>query len=347
MKMQFCPYCGTKLDEGARFCKNCGEAVLEVSGETDNREKTQFTTDNMSGRKTVYEGSIHKCPNCGEVITPFLSVCPSCGLELRGSEAVKSIKDFCEKLEATSDDAQRITLIRNYPIPNTREDVLEFMILASTNICGNIEKCYFEAWKIKFEQCYHKSKLIFNGSTEIEKIQSIYDQTNKKIRNENLKRSAKYAMSILPKVIFRLIIIALAIITLICVIYGLYAVPGLLLIIVIISIGYFKKNQKNSDSSDKKSTGYTHNPKDGIKMVRVPLSIILQSVDNYMEVEALFVKAGFTNVVSVPLHDLALGLLQKNGSVDSIKINGIELNPFFIIRFRCDTPVVITYHSFR
>lgn len=30
MKKQFCSYCGTKLDEGARFCKNCGEPVAQT-----------------------------------------------------------------------------------------------------------------------------------------------------------------------------------------------------------------------------------------------------------------------------------------------------------------------------
>ena len=38
-KMMFCPYCGTKLDDGARFCKNCGVAVL---GKNDKSLKSNY-----------------------------------------------------------------------------------------------------------------------------------------------------------------------------------------------------------------------------------------------------------------------------------------------------------------
>ena len=66
MKKQFCPYCGTKLDEGARFCKNCGEAICGDAQEMHRASNEQAYTGNPTERKTVYEGYIHKCPNCGE-----------------------------------------------------------------------------------------------------------------------------------------------------------------------------------------------------------------------------------------------------------------------------------------
>ena len=57
--MAFCINCGQELAEGAKFCANCGKAV---NGENPTTQ-----------RKTVYEGQIHKCPNCGEVINSFVS----------------------------------------------------------------------------------------------------------------------------------------------------------------------------------------------------------------------------------------------------------------------------------
>lgn len=30
-KILFCPYCGTRLDDGARFCKNCGAQVEKTN----------------------------------------------------------------------------------------------------------------------------------------------------------------------------------------------------------------------------------------------------------------------------------------------------------------------------
>lgn len=80
MKKQFCPYCGTKLDERARFCKNCGEAI---HGDAQEAHRTSDEQSNPTERKTVYEGYIHKCPNCGEVLNAFEMNCPTCGYELR------------------------------------------------------------------------------------------------------------------------------------------------------------------------------------------------------------------------------------------------------------------------
>ena len=49
----------------------------------------------------------------------------------------QSIKEFSEKLIKTNDIEQQVLLIRSYPIPNTKEDILEFMILAKSNFDAN------------------------------------------------------------------------------------------------------------------------------------------------------------------------------------------------------------------
>lgn len=46
MKIQFCPYCGTKLDEGAFFCKNCGEAIANDTHKPQKPKRKQSLTDN-------------------------------------------------------------------------------------------------------------------------------------------------------------------------------------------------------------------------------------------------------------------------------------------------------------
>ena len=149
--MSFCVNCGNKLTEGAKFCTNCGATV------------TPFKRESQTQRTTVYDGEIHKCPNCGELLDAFTSRCPACGYELRGAKAAGSVQQFYFDINHATSVEQKTTLIRNFPIPNTKEDIMEFMILAASNFNADSyiseqgqEKELSEAWLAKFEQ----SKLV-------------------------------------------------------------------------------------------------------------------------------------------------------------------------------------------
>ena len=177
--MAFCINCGQQLAEGAKFCANCGKEVNDSSSTMQ--------------RKSTYDGEIHKCPNCGEVLGAFVPVCPSCGYELRGAQSTKAIKDFSLKIEQAVSDEQKVTLIRNFPVPNTKEDIFEFMILASTNITGEQQKKVFDAWLVKFEQSYQKAQLVIKDSSDMARIKAIYDKAQKQVGKEKLLRNAKAA----------------------------------------------------------------------------------------------------------------------------------------------------------
>lgn len=142
----------------------------------------------------------------------FVANCPSCGFELRGTKATSSVREFALKLEAiesrrsisegkkhsfiakiygsdgklTDTDEQKISLIRSFSVPNTKEDVLEFMILASSNVDVSIygwgdkgvitesRKAVSEAWIAKMEQVYEKAKLTFGNAPEFQNIEKSY-----------------------------------------------------------------------------------------------------------------------------------------------------------------------------
>ena len=83
--------------------------------------------------------------------------------------------------------SEKASMIRNYPIPNTKEDLLEFFILAGSNISTNIFDSQntevSSAWKSKFEQAYEKAKILFDGTEEFNKINELYNQKQQKIKN--------------------------------------------------------------------------------------------------------------------------------------------------------------------
>ena len=144
---RFCSYCGTKLDEGARFCKNCGEAIGQAqqpAGTTVSHEAPKTETkqpkaepvkeDPRTKRKTVYDGEIHKCPNCGELLKSFTTVCPTCAYEVRGVTTNSPVEALAKKVEQAASLDDKMELITNFYIPNTKEDIYDFFILAVSNV---------------------------------------------------------------------------------------------------------------------------------------------------------------------------------------------------------------------
>lgn len=88
----------------------------------------------MAERQQEYVGSIKKCPSCGQVLQSFQAKCPSCGHELSGIEVVGSVSEFFNTFQKETDKVRQLELIKMFPIPNSREDILEFALLASQQI---------------------------------------------------------------------------------------------------------------------------------------------------------------------------------------------------------------------
>lgn len=204
--MAFCINCGKEIASDAKFCPECGTPAGTYRQSSPQREYT-------------YDGKVYKCPSCGEILSSFTVTCPSCGYEIRGRKAVSSVKELAQKLEAieagrerkrsrsfkdriygeeiTKTDEQKISLIRSYPIPNTKEDLYEFVILAGSNIDtdlydGTVQKtdarlAVSDAWKAKLEQAYQKARIVFAGDSKLAEIQEIYDSTHKSIKKQKGK----------------------------------------------------------------------------------------------------------------------------------------------------------------
>lgn len=117
-------------------------------------------------RAQSFEGEIKKCPNCGAVMPSMATKCPECGVELRNTGMSSSLQQFYQDLK-DGNDMQDIETISNFPVPNNKEDFLDFLIMAK----GEMEKDYnvrqdiacqkHEAWVSKFNQCKAKATLLF------------------------------------------------------------------------------------------------------------------------------------------------------------------------------------------
>lgn len=160
--MAFCTECGHQLAEGAKFCFECGAKVNAPS------------STRVEQRKTVYDGEIHKCPNCGESIGAYDTICQSCGYEIRGRKTTSVVHELALKLENTSDPQKKDELIRTFYIPNTREDIHEFFMLALSQV--KIGGMNTDAWMVKLEQAYQKAELSFRDTPEFERLKPMYEK---------------------------------------------------------------------------------------------------------------------------------------------------------------------------
>lgn len=171
--MAFCIKCGKELAGGANFCANCGSTIDSKS---------------IEQRKTIYDGDLHKCPKCGEHLNAFVTKCPVCNYELRGSQASSCVHELAQKLEKTETYEQKEELISNFYIPNTKEDIYEFFILAYSYIStGSYDA---DIWLVKLEQAYLKAKLAFGEGSEYDYIKELYEKINdpsKKIKTRKTK----------------------------------------------------------------------------------------------------------------------------------------------------------------
>lgn len=174
----------------------------------------QLSASNSSTRQQEYAGIVLKCPNCGSPIGETTSICPDCGFRITGRSAVSSVQTFSEQLMAIEAsrkkdgltamfgvavnpaDQKKLSLVRSFPIPNTVDDILEFMLLAVTNIDVGLSKntmmnryqggaksgessltmpkTISDAWVSKMKQAYQKAEVAFPNDPAFSSIQKIY-----------------------------------------------------------------------------------------------------------------------------------------------------------------------------
>ena len=221
-KNMYCKNCGEKLMPNSKFCNYCGTPTDNIKNEEKviEEKKKETNREELAERKIIYDGKIHKCPNCGEVLDSFITNCPVCGYELRDSKNSSAIEELSRKLEEieekrdktnlsnkilgafnlsdglTKTDEQKISLIRNFPIPNTKEDLYEFLILSKSNIeidayentqIKSAKLALSDAWKAKFEQAYQKAKLLFKNDVRMIEINRMYEEIDKSINKAKRK----------------------------------------------------------------------------------------------------------------------------------------------------------------
>lgn len=166
-----------------------------------------------SAPKSNKYGDVRKCPQCGAVVQAMQAVCPECGHNFSGIEANASFsglmrmldkveserndskvtgifsaygKMFSNALCVNKTDSRKMDIIKNYPIPTTKEDLLEFLSMSVPNAkkAGNFftrnepenkaHNDFVPVWKAKCEQVIIKAKMSLKNDKEVMELVNKY-----------------------------------------------------------------------------------------------------------------------------------------------------------------------------
>ena len=177
----------------------------------------QAPTASQAAPKSNKYGDIRKCPACGAMLQSFQTRCPECGHEIIGVQANASIQKLfvmLNEIESTRKsgsknifaqafamgtdavDQRKLECIKSFPIPTSREDILEFLCMAlplakkqkrrfwaDEEEMDNVEKhnSFVPTWKAKCEQIIMKARFSMkDDKATLAEIEQYAQELNKK-----------------------------------------------------------------------------------------------------------------------------------------------------------------------
>lgn len=183
------------------------EAEIFLDGKLHQLATVSVST--QPAAKSNKEGEIKKCPNCGSSVNSFILNCVDCGHEFRNiksSSAIELLFQEIKKIENTRSEnvgdsfwdrmdngnkksgqieAQKRAIIREFPIPNSKEDILEFLFISVPKTKygskwsafwngqkGSDDLEMSKIWKEKCEQVILKARFLMkNDPKTLEEIE--------------------------------------------------------------------------------------------------------------------------------------------------------------------------------
>lgn len=143
-------------------------------------QKSRKDKTEKSAPRSDKFGDVRKCPACGALLPAMAASCPDCGYEFTGIQATFSSQLLAKQISKIRDAKPKFTssifereeksmteaivsLIENFPIPNTKADIYDFLTALKPKVLNgkmddhDIRKAYF----IKYQECLEKAKLLF------------------------------------------------------------------------------------------------------------------------------------------------------------------------------------------
>ena len=157
-----------------------------------------FKQQTKSSKEKV--GNIKTCPACGSAVKTMTMACEDCGHEFNNVGANKSISELLNRINTLKKGAQeedydfekrKADQINNTPIPNSREDLLEFLTVcisqADVSWTSRGMGYVVSAWESKGSEALLKAKILFREDL---KSMTLIEAYEKKL--SSAKKKANY-----------------------------------------------------------------------------------------------------------------------------------------------------------
>lgn len=189
-----------------------------------------------SAPKSEKYGDVRKCPACGAIVPSMAAKCPECGYEFVNVGANMTTRLLMQKIDEiqaqsallkngikannqkTAEtearaaqqqvEARTIQAIQNFPIPNTKEDILEFMTLciSNSNADSMNQNSIQEAWMAKMRQTITKVQVSMSNDKDAQTLIEQYNQMVEEGKAKYKKFCKWFAISVAGLFLFALVL---------------------------------------------------------------------------------------------------------------------------------------------
>lgn len=156
------------------------------------------------------------CTNCGHQLADGAKFCYECGSKAKidiSNRAERSVNckqlGIIQKFAATLarlETGDQIVQVKDFPIPDSKEDLMAFFVLAASSInckryndidggLSSEERDLSDAWEFKFNQSYDKAIVTLVGTPEFNNINALYQKKTNEIaaaKSRNKQRTTQW-----------------------------------------------------------------------------------------------------------------------------------------------------------
>jgi len=193
---------GEDLDEIEIILESISPADEDLKQTINNLSHERVVNPLDSGNPIMTDKSskISRCPNCGAPLQGRVSQCPECGYVFSDVSISADLLNLSKELNEEPSSRRRKRIIENYVTPNTKSELLDYIIFIKPHLLDKEDKNR-GSYQKKYLECIDKCKKYFPNNPEIKPFIEEYESIKGRLKKDKRARSFKSVAWKLPLLI--------------------------------------------------------------------------------------------------------------------------------------------------